>query len=442
MNVSPSKKALIAIVGFCTAIQSSEGFIPINQNVHSASPLGNKHEHYELTIMQMTPPFNNENPINNVTSSRNLFGIDDKSTLNADGKIETESRSTIKAIHSKGTIIPKIHVHQRSISPIEITGMDGRTKFRTTWAFDDPGEGQNKDVVEFDTFGYTSFSKYFLGETYAGSYQNEIQGKQAEEAIYKLIDRMKKIIAVDIGTDSNVPDIDITQTMEAFIFMFLHPRNEKKKETVRNFRNHLGKNLSSEAHPKVIRLFESLLLILVASTNDDAPTISSQSRELIIEHQDRQNDPSITEKAVEWLQNAKTLEEKKVYLDIIEFQARERKAYLDIIKIQAREREFQALVRNISLGTELIAKIAGSKTEEEKALYQRILSRIYPNEKSVEQRLSKLESSIRRMLTKMFSRIYPREKSVEQRLAKLESIRLMLTDQEYDSKRKEILSEL
>ena len=210
-----------------------------------------------------------------------------------------------------------------------------------------------------------------------------------------------------------------------------------------------------------------MLLILVASTNDDAP-ISSQSRELIIKNQDRQNDPGITEKAVEWLQNAKTPEEKKVYLDIIEFQARERKAYLDIIKIQAREREFQALVRNISLGTELIAKIAGSKTEEEKALYQRMLgqiypekpskiagskteeeksffqkmlSRLYPKEKSVEQRLSKLES-IRRMLTKMFSRIYPREKSVEQRLAKLESIRLMLTDQEYDSKRKEILSEL
>ncbi|OEU19186.1 hypothetical protein FRACYDRAFT_217463, partial [Fragilariopsis cylindrus CCMP1102] len=191
---------------------------------------------------------------------------------------------------------------------------DGLTKFRT-WALDDPGEGQNKDV-EFDTFGYTSFSNYFLGETYAGSYRNEIQGKQAEEAIYKLIDRMKKIISEDnIGTD-NVPDIDITSTMEAFIFMFLHPRNEKKKETVRNFRNHLGKNLSSEAHPKVIRLFESLLLILVASTNDDAP-ISSQSRELIIENQDRQNDPSITEKAVEWLQNAKTPEEKKVYLAVI-----------------------------------------------------------------------------------------------------------------------------
>ena len=140
MNVSPSKKALLATVWFCTALQSSEGFIPINQNVHSAaSPLGNKHEQHELTIMTMTQSLNNENPINNETSSRNLFGIEEKkSILNADEKIETESRSTIKAIHSKGTIIPKIHVHQRSISPIEITGiMDGLTKFRT-WAFDGP----------------------------------------------------------------------------------------------------------------------------------------------------------------------------------------------------------------------------------------------------------------------------------------------------------------
>ena len=141
------------------------------------------------------------------------------------------------------------------------------------------------------------------------------------------------------------------------------------------------------------------------------------------------------------LQNAKTTEEKEVYLDIIKFQALELESQALERESQALEVESQALVRNTSLGTELISKIVGSKTEEEKALYQRMLGQIYPEKPSVEQRLSKLES-IRRMLTKMFSRIYPQKPSVEQRLAKLESIRLMLTDQEYDSKRKEILSEL
>ena len=86
------------------------------------------------------------------------------------------------------------------------------------------------------------------------------------------------------------------------------------------------------------------------------------------------------------LQNAKTTEEKEVYLDIIKF--------------QALELESQALERGTIFGTELISKIAGSTTEEEKAFFQKTLSQLNNPKKTVRWTalINKLEF-IRFMLT-------------------------------------------